>query len=123
MKPARLTVASADHGLHLLTKTPLLEESAFRFGGCLTGHHGKVNDMAFCGGQGTDNMRYIGTVSGTLSPTDFIYSLNPLQRRQDVDDMGLVSGLPCTGRCSRRENGSAPAHGLRDTVLSSAYFH
>jgi len=39
------------------------EESVFRFGGGLTGHHGKVNDMAFCGGRGTDNMRYIGTVS------------------------------------------------------------
>lgn len=36
----------------------------FSFGGGLSGHHGKVNDMAFCGGQSEDSWRYVATVSG-----------------------------------------------------------
>jgi hypothetical protein len=36
----------------------------FAFGGGLSGHHGKVNDMCFCGGRDQDNARYVATVAG-----------------------------------------------------------
>lgn len=39
------------------------------FGGGLSGHHGKVNDMSFCGGRGEDSHRYVATVSGKTPPT------------------------------------------------------
>ncbi|KAF8892685.1 hypothetical protein BD779DRAFT_1510340 [Infundibulicybe gibba] len=58
-----LTAAGADFGLHLLTKSSSDGEEIFPFGGGLSGHHGKVNDMAFCGGQGQDSTRYVATVS------------------------------------------------------------
>jgi hypothetical protein len=32
----------------------------------LSGHHGKVNDMTFCGGRSEDSARYVATVSGTV---------------------------------------------------------
>ncbi|KAJ7764487.1 hypothetical protein DFH07DRAFT_867220 [Mycena maculata] len=59
-----LTAASADFGLHLLTKLPTSDETVFPFGGGLSGHHGRVNDMTFCGGKGADSTRYVATVSG-----------------------------------------------------------
>ena len=62
----RLAAASADFGLHLLTKSPSTTESSWPFGGGITGHHGKVNDMSFCGGRGEDSHRYVATVSGIL---------------------------------------------------------
>ncbi|KAJ7684840.1 hypothetical protein DFH06DRAFT_1156822 [Mycena polygramma] len=58
-----LTAASANFGLHLLTKLPNSDETVFAFGGGLSGHHGRVNDMTFCGGKGADSMRYVATVS------------------------------------------------------------
>ncbi|KIK63831.1 hypothetical protein GYMLUDRAFT_71952 [Collybiopsis luxurians FD-317 M1] len=58
-----LAVASADFGLHLLTKTASQEEYVFHFGGGLSGHHGKVNDITFCGGTGPESSRYVATVS------------------------------------------------------------
>ncbi|EIN07588.1 hypothetical protein PUNSTDRAFT_70465 [Punctularia strigosozonata HHB-11173 SS5] len=58
-----IAVASADFGLHLLTKSPEDDEHVFPFGGGLSGHHGKVTDMAFCGGTGEDAWRYVATVS------------------------------------------------------------
>ncbi|KAK0210490.1 hypothetical protein DFS33DRAFT_296876 [Desarmillaria ectypa] len=58
-----LAAAGIDYGLHLLTKLPKDEESMFHFGGGLSGHHGKVNDMCFGGGRGRDASRYIATVS------------------------------------------------------------
>ncbi|KAJ7687570.1 hypothetical protein B0H14DRAFT_3055284 [Mycena olivaceomarginata] len=42
-----LTAATANFGLHLLTKSPASDESVFAFGGGLSGHHGRVNDMIF----------------------------------------------------------------------------
>ncbi|KAA1478812.1 hypothetical protein DENSPDRAFT_845929 [Dentipellis sp. KUC8613] len=59
----RLVAASADFGLHLLTKTPNQPEVVFSFGGGLSGHHGPVNDVSFCGGRAPDNFRYVATVS------------------------------------------------------------
>lgn len=41
-------------------------EFIFPFGGGLSGHHGRVNDMAFCGGWGDDSARYVATVSGSF---------------------------------------------------------
>lgn len=32
----------------------------------MSGHHGKINDMTFCGGRGEDSSRYVATVSGTV---------------------------------------------------------
>ena len=61
----RLTAAGADFGLHLLTKSSSASENIFPFGGGLSGHHGKVNDMVFCGGWDEDSARYVATVSGT----------------------------------------------------------
>ncbi|KAG6833204.1 hypothetical protein H0H87_010267 [Tephrocybe sp. NHM501043] len=58
-----LVVADAEFGLHLLTKSPQEGEARFGFGGGLTGHHGKINDIAFCGGRGEDSSRYVATVS------------------------------------------------------------
>ncbi|KAK2467122.1 hypothetical protein APHAL10511_001380 [Amanita phalloides] len=58
-----LVAAGSDYGMYLLKKTPTSEESIFRFGGGLTGHHGRVNDIAFCGGHGENGQRYVGSVS------------------------------------------------------------
>lgn len=77
----RLTAASSNFGLHLLTKTPDVEENIFPFGGGLSGHHGLVSDMTFCGGPTDDIARYVATVSGARHPWPhthaFIY-LSPL---------------------------------------------
>ncbi|KAI0303453.1 hypothetical protein B0F90DRAFT_1711156 [Multifurca ochricompacta] len=58
-----LTTASSDFGLHLLTKSPDVNEDIFPFGGGLSGHHGPVNEMTFCGGPTDDFARYVATVS------------------------------------------------------------
>ncbi|EIM82598.1 uncharacterized protein STEHIDRAFT_103130 [Stereum hirsutum FP-91666 SS1] len=58
-----LTAASADFGLHLLTKSHNENEDIFPFGGGLSGHHGCINDMTFCGGRTEDSARYVATVS------------------------------------------------------------
>jgi hypothetical protein len=60
---SRLAAAGDDFGLHLLNKKADGEESVFPFGGGLSGHHGKVNDMTFCGGWGEDSTRYVATVA------------------------------------------------------------
>ncbi|KAH9946415.1 WD40-repeat-containing domain protein [Epithele typhae] len=59
----QLAVAASDFSLYLLTKDAGSEESVFRFGSGLSGHHGTVNDMAFCGGQSEDSSRYVASVS------------------------------------------------------------
>ena len=69
VNPSRLAAAGANFGLYLLTKSHEAEEDVFAFGGGLSGHHGKVNDMAFCGGQSEDSWRYVATVSGTHTQT------------------------------------------------------
>ncbi|KAF8964133.1 hypothetical protein BDZ97DRAFT_947116 [Flammula alnicola] len=58
-----LVAAGADFGLHILTKSPTAAEHVFPFGGGLSGHHGKVNDLVFCGGWEEDSARYVATVS------------------------------------------------------------
>ncbi|OCH95227.1 hypothetical protein OBBRIDRAFT_720874 [Obba rivulosa] len=71
-----LACASVDYNLYLLSKSSISAENVFPFGGGLSGHHGKVNDMAYCGGQSEDSTRYVATVSDDkmlmvwdLSPT------------------------------------------------------
>lgn len=79
-------IQTSDFGLHLLTKAPSASEVIFHFGGGLSGHHGKVTGMAFCGGTTEDSTRYIATVSGSSLPWR---SLCLTQfRRQDAHDMG-----------------------------------
>ena len=56
----------ADFSLYLLFKSASSAEDIFPFGGSLSSHHGKVNDMTFCGGWSEDSMRYVTTVSGEL---------------------------------------------------------
>ncbi|KAL7283116.1 hypothetical protein ACG7TL_002541 [Trametes sanguinea] len=58
-----LAAAGADFGLYLLSKSSSAEEEVFPFGGGRSGHHGKVNDMTFCGGRSEDSSRYVATVS------------------------------------------------------------
>ncbi|EAU88287.2 hypothetical protein CC1G_11765 [Coprinopsis cinerea okayama7 len=58
-----LAVATDDYGLHLLTKSSTDREYVFPFGGGLSGHHGIINDMTFCGGWTEDSSRYVATVS------------------------------------------------------------
>lgn len=82
----RLTAAGADFGLHILTKSSITSENTFPFGGGLSGHHGKINDMVFCGGWDEDTARYVATVSGI----NFIFSSSNLLRRQPVDDKMLM---------------------------------
>jgi len=86
-----LAVAAVDFGLHLLTKTSKEDEYIFPFGGGLSGHHGKVNDISFCGGRGEDSSRYVATVSDDkmLMVWDLRPPVDMLSRRpsSEWDDM------------------------------------
>lgn len=57
-----LVISTHDFGLHLLTKSEDSPEDILSFGGGLTGHHGRINDITFVGGQ-DDNARHVATVS------------------------------------------------------------
>ncbi|TDL23611.1 hypothetical protein BD410DRAFT_142541 [Rickenella mellea] len=46
-----LAISTHDFGLHLLTKSHSDDERVFHFGGGLTGHHGRINDLSFVGGR------------------------------------------------------------------------
>ncbi|KIP02652.1 hypothetical protein PHLGIDRAFT_26486 [Phlebiopsis gigantea 11061_1 CR5-6] len=70
-----LAAAGAHFGLFQLTKAHDAEEEIFAFGGGLSGHHGKINDMAFCGGQSEDGWRYVATVSDDKML--LVWDLNP----------------------------------------------
>lgn len=84
----RLAAAGDDFGLHLLNKKADGEESVFPFGGGLSGHHGKVNDMTFCGGWGEDSTRYVATVSGIILTVSSTSSLS--HRPVPADDKMLM---------------------------------
>lgn len=58
-----LAVATANFGLHLLSKSAPGSAEIFPFGGGLSGHHGKVTGMSFSGGSDQDSSRYVATVS------------------------------------------------------------
>jgi hypothetical protein len=61
----------------LLTKNPDVDEDIFPFGGGLSGHHGLVSDMTFCGGPTDDAARYVATVSGARRLQIFYLPLSP----------------------------------------------
>ncbi|KAI0792941.1 hypothetical protein C8Q75DRAFT_864251 [Abortiporus biennis] len=90
-----LTAAGIDFGLYLLTKRANGAEDVFPFGGGLSGHHGKVNDMTFCGGQSEDSCRYVATVSDDkmLMVWDLDPSLN-LQIPNSPDADSSTSSRP-----------------------------
>ena len=76
-RPFRIASASVDYSLHLLTKSHIDDDYVFPFGGGLSGHHGKVNDIAFCGGRSEESARYVATVSGNTISFDLCFlSLN-----------------------------------------------
>ncbi|KAG7092201.1 hypothetical protein E1B28_008569 [Marasmius oreades] len=58
-----LAAAGSDFSLVQLTRSSKKDENIFHFGGGLSGHHGKITDMSFCGGNGEDSARYVATVS------------------------------------------------------------
>ncbi|KAJ7489969.1 hypothetical protein B0H11DRAFT_2011256 [Mycena galericulata] len=86
-----LTAASADFGLHLLTRLPTSDETVFPFGGGLSGHHGRVNDMTFCGGKGADSTRYVATVSDDkmLMVWDLYPTVDTSSNRSSVESLGM----------------------------------
>ncbi|KAL5490128.1 hypothetical protein ACEPAI_4961 [Sanghuangporus weigelae] len=57
-----LAISTHDFGLHILSKSNDSLESIRKFGGGLTGHHARVNDITFVGGQ-EDIARHVATVS------------------------------------------------------------
>ncbi|EED83928.1 predicted protein [Postia placenta Mad-698-R] len=84
-----IAAAGENFGLFLLTKSAKSMEYVFSFGGGLSGHHGKVNDMCFCGGQGEDSARYLATVSDDKML--MVWDLTP-----DIDIPSLGSPDPNT---------------------------
>ncbi|KAF9002014.1 hypothetical protein BDQ17DRAFT_1327033 [Cyathus striatus] len=94
-----LAASGEDYGLYLLTKSADAEEHIFSFGGGLSGHHGRVNDMIFCGGWDEDSARYVATVSDDkmlmvwdLLPTVNISSSKPSPARStDLDNCAITS--------------------------------
>ncbi|ETW85578.1 hypothetical protein HETIRDRAFT_309790 [Heterobasidion irregulare TC 32-1] len=86
-----LAAASADFGLHLLTRSHHINasEDIFPFGGGLSGHHGRVNDMTFCGGSTDDSAKYVATVSDDKML--MVWDLHP-----KVDAPALQTPTPAT---------------------------
>ncbi|KAI0062207.1 hypothetical protein BV25DRAFT_1885384 [Artomyces pyxidatus] len=94
-----LTAASADFGLHLLTKSHELRENIFPFGGGLSGHHGPVNDMTFCGGPTDDSARYVATVSDDKML--MVWDLYPALDIPSTQHTPAPTPLPHPGAASR----------------------
>ncbi|KAH7877767.1 hypothetical protein F5879DRAFT_970283 [Lentinula edodes] len=98
-----LAVSGADYGLHFLTKTASQTEDVFHFGGGLSGHHGKVNDMTFCGGMGAESSRYVATVSDDkmlmvwdLTPHDTDTRIDPPDSRPQPTVYAMAYSHPLT---------------------------
>jgi len=61
----RLAVAGEDLNLRLLKKDfEDDDENIFIFGGGLSGHRKKVNELTWCGGFGEESFRFLASVSG-----------------------------------------------------------
>ncbi|KZT28638.1 hypothetical protein NEOLEDRAFT_1161100 [Neolentinus lepideus HHB14362 ss-1] len=58
-----LALSTDDYDLHVCTKSHDEGENVYTMGAELTGHHGRVNDMTFCGGRTEGSPRYLATVS------------------------------------------------------------
>ncbi|KAJ7273440.1 hypothetical protein B0H12DRAFT_1176602 [Mycena haematopus] len=104
-----LTAASANFGLHLLKKLPNFDETVYAFGGGLSGHHGRVNDMTFCGGKGADSTRYVATVSDDKML--MVWDLYPTQ------DASSSRSSPASSRMS------SPTPRLQPTAYVIAFPH
>lgn len=69
----RLAASTQNFSLHILAKGVDSKEEIFSFGGSLTGHHGRVNDVCFVGGH-DGGARHVASVSGksaSLLTSDF----------------------------------------------------
>lgn len=109
-----LTAASSDYGLYVLSKRHDDDEVIFPFGGGLSGHHGKINDMTFCGGHSEDSSRYVATVSDDkmlmvwdLTPSLTIFSpaspgleTDPSQSRPPPTAYPIAFPRPLASVCS-----------------------
>ncbi|KAJ7582454.1 WD40-repeat-containing domain protein [Mycena floridula] len=81
-----IAAATIDFGLHLLHKSSIEDETVFHFGGGLSGHHGKVTDMAFCGGgKSQDSARYVASVSDDRML--MVWDLTPPTRSSSEEDV------------------------------------
>lgn len=113
----RLAAASSDYGLYLLSKSSAESEHIFPFGGGLSGHHGKVNDISFCGGRSEDSSRYVATVSGESPTMSYTYVRRVISPPSD-DTMLMVWDLYPT--IDIPSNLSAPIHHSPDAENSSS---
>lgn len=107
-----IAAAGIDFGLHLLTKSSSSAETTFQFGGGLSGHHGKVNDMCFCGGRDEDNMRYVATVSDDKML--MVWDLIP--------PLDISSAMPSEGS-SANDDSSSPSPRPQPTAYAIAFPH
>jgi len=107
-----IAAAGIDFGLHLLTKSASSSEYIFPFGGGLSGHHGKVNDMCFCGGHDQDNARYVASVSDDKML--MVWDLQPT--------LNISSGVPSPENSSRNTS-SPPSPRPQPTAYVIAFPH
>ncbi|KIJ69548.1 hypothetical protein HYDPIDRAFT_172915 [Hydnomerulius pinastri MD-312] len=108
-----IAAAGIDFGLHLLTKSASSAEYIFPFGGGLSGHHGKVNDMCFCGGRDQDNARYVATVSDDKML--MVWDLHPA--------LDIASGIPSPEISANNYNSSSPNPRPQPTAYVIAFPH
>ncbi|KAG6332255.1 hypothetical protein ID866_6835 [Astraeus odoratus] len=108
-----ISAAGIDFGLHLLSMSSSSTEQIFSFGGGLSGHHGKVNDMCFCGGRDEDNGRYVATVSDDKML--MVWDLNPTL---DISS-GIVSPVRLGGDDSSETTDTRP----QPTAYAIAFPH
>ncbi|KAF5373005.1 hypothetical protein D9758_001760 [Tetrapyrgos nigripes] len=92
----RLVAAGSDFSLHLLTKSSLDSENIYPFGGGLSGHHGKINGMSFCGGSGEDGSRYVATVSDDKML--MVWNLRPDPSEDENNDPSIDEDSPSFSR-------------------------
>ncbi|KAG1778608.1 hypothetical protein EV702DRAFT_1219177 [Suillus placidus] len=108
-----ITAAASDFSLHLLTKSSTSSENMFAFGGGLSGHHGKVNDMCFCGGRDQDNARYVATVADDKML--MVWDLHPA--------LDISSGIPSPERSIGSDASSSPHPRPQPTAYVIAFPH
>ncbi|KAK7693054.1 hypothetical protein QCA50_002619 [Cerrena zonata] len=70
-----LVAAGSERSLYLLTKTSSTEEDIFIYGGGLSGHHAKINDISYAGGESDISHRFVASVSDDR--TLLIWDLTP----------------------------------------------
>jgi len=87
----RLAVTGADNTLRLLTESATHGAEVFAFGGGLSGHQGRINDICFCiAGEGSS--RYIATVGD--DKVCIVWDLYPSQQGNHRDQEGSQSPSP-----------------------------